>query len=97
MRVRAAASEAPATFTGVVFEPFQELKKDYLAVPIAQNVSLARQNFSDEAEAAINEQIKYGSFHSLTSYHLFLCCGVVFWLEFLRVKDLFFTLEKGSI
>ncbi|ESW06654.1 hypothetical protein PHAVU_010G065600 [Phaseolus vulgaris] len=73
MRVRAAASEAPATFTGVVFEPFQELKKDYLAVPIAQNVSLARQNFSDEAEAAINEQInvEYNVsyvYHSLFAY-----------------------------
>ncbi|KAG5043146.1 hypothetical protein JHK87_007061 [Glycine soja] len=47
-----AASNAPAPLAGVIFEPFQELKKDYLAVPIAHSVSLARQN------CAINEQIK---------------------------------------
>ncbi|KAG5054927.1 hypothetical protein JHK85_007437 [Glycine max] len=39
-----AASNAPAPLAGVIFEPFQELKKDYLAVPIAHS--------------AINEQIK---------------------------------------
>lgn len=70
MRVCAAASNAPAPLTGVIFEPFQELKKDYLAVPIAHNVSLARQNYSDEAEAAINEQIKYDSIHSLTFFNI---------------------------
>ncbi|KAG2380670.1 hypothetical protein LR48_Vigan11g104000 [Vigna angularis] len=73
MRVCAAASNAPAPLTGVIFEPFQELKKDYLAVPIAHNVSLARQNYSDEAEAAINEQInvEYNVsyvYHSLFAY-----------------------------
>lgn len=70
MRVCASASNAPAPLTGVIFEPFQELKKDYLAVPIAHNVSLARQNYSDEAEAAINEQIKYDSIHSLTFFNI---------------------------
>nr|ACU20412.1 unknown [Glycine max] len=55
LRVRAAASNAPAPLAGVIFEPFQELKKDYLAVPIAHNVSLARQNYADESESAINE------------------------------------------
>jgi len=74
MRVCAATSGAPSPLTGVIFEPFQELKKDYLAVPIQQNVSLARQNYSDECEAAINEQIKYDSFHSLTFYPLFVLC-----------------------
>ncbi|KAG4403502.1 hypothetical protein GLYMA_01G124500v4 [Glycine max] len=52
-----AASNAPAPLAGVIFEPFQELKKDYLAVPIAHNVSLARQNYADDSESAINEQI----------------------------------------
>jgi len=75
MRVCAAASNAPAPLTGVIFEPFQELKKDYLAVPIAPNVSLSRQNYSDEAEAAINEQIKYVSIHSIIFYNLVLYCG----------------------
>ncbi|KAK7390316.1 hypothetical protein VNO78_25618 [Psophocarpus tetragonolobus] len=68
-----AASNSPAPLTGVIFEPFQELKKDYLAVPIVQNVSLARQNYADDSEAAINEQInvEYNVsyvYHSLFAY-----------------------------
>ncbi|KAL5099383.1 hypothetical protein RYX36_003710 [Vicia faba] len=35
----------------------EEVKKDYLATPIAPNVSLARQHFNNDSEAAINEQI----------------------------------------
>lgn len=53
-----ATTDSPATLTGVIFEPFEEVKKDYLATPIAANVSLARQNFDNGSEAAINEQIK---------------------------------------
>ncbi|GAV76877.1 Ferritin domain-containing protein, partial [Cephalotus follicularis] len=45
------------TLTGVVFDPFEELKKDSLRVPVTLGVSLARQNYKDECEAAINEQI----------------------------------------
>lgn len=44
--------------TGVIFEPFEEVKKDALAVPSVPQVSLARQNYADECESAINEQIK---------------------------------------
>ncbi|KAL6998448.1 Dysferlin [Sarracenia purpurea var. burkii] len=44
--------------TGVVFQPFEEVKKEELMVPIASNVSLARQRYEDLCEAAINEQIK---------------------------------------
>ncbi|KAJ4979268.1 hypothetical protein NE237_010048 [Protea cynaroides] len=45
--------------TGVVFEPFEEMKKVPLStlVPISSMQSLARQKYSDECEAAINEQI----------------------------------------
>ncbi|KAL0450977.1 UNVERIFIED_CONTAM: Ferritin-1, chloroplastic [Sesamum latifolium] len=43
--------------TGVLFQPFEEVKKDELMVPTAPEVSLARQGFSEECEAAINEQI----------------------------------------
>ncbi|XP_028798546.1 ferritin-3, chloroplastic [Neltuma alba] len=43
--------------TGVLFEPFEEVKKDMSLVPDVPQVSLARRNFSDECEAAINEQI----------------------------------------
>lgn len=51
-----AATTVP--LTGVIFEPFEEVKKDNLAVPIVPQVSLARHHFSDECESVINEQIK---------------------------------------
>lgn len=44
--------------TGVVFEPFEEVKKELSLIPTAPQVSLARQKYSDACEAAINEQIK---------------------------------------
>ncbi|KAL2549809.1 Ferritin-2 [Forsythia ovata] len=43
--------------TGVVFEPFEEVKKELMLVPTVPQDSLARQKFADECEAAINEQI----------------------------------------
>ncbi|KAF5185929.1 Ferritin-2 protein [Thalictrum thalictroides] len=43
--------------TGVVFEPFEEVKNENFIVPSVPQVSLARQKFVDECEAAINEQI----------------------------------------
>ncbi|KAJ6891921.1 hypothetical protein NC651_025198 [Populus alba x Populus x berolinensis] len=43
--------------TGVVFEPFEEVKKELNLVPNVPQVSLARQKFTDDSEAAINEQI----------------------------------------
>jgi ferritin heavy chain len=52
------AATTIVSLTGVIFEPFEEVKKDYLTVPIVPQVSLARQNFSDECESVINEQIK---------------------------------------
>lgn len=54
--LRVCASTVP--LTGVIFEPFEEVKKSELAVPTAPQVSLARQNYADECESAINEQIK---------------------------------------
>lgn len=42
----------------MIFEPFEEVKKDALAVPVVPQVSLARHNYADECESAINEQIK---------------------------------------
>lgn len=44
--------------TGVVFEPFEEVKKELSLVPSVPHQSLARQKYVDECEAAINEQIK---------------------------------------
>lgn len=48
--------------TGVVFEPFEELKKEFMLVPSLPQASLARQKYCDESEAAINEQIKWVCF-----------------------------------
>lgn len=50
-----AANSKPVT--GVVFEPFKELKAELGLVPSALDESLARQRFADDCEAAINEQI----------------------------------------
>ncbi|KAL2901921.1 Ferritin-1 chloroplastic, partial [Bienertia sinuspersici] len=43
--------------TGIVFQPFEEVKSDNFMVPVSSKVSLARQKFVDDCEAAINEQI----------------------------------------
>ncbi|KAJ0960065.1 hypothetical protein J5N97_000180 [Dioscorea zingiberensis] len=43
---------------GVVFEPFEELKKESsLLIPSMPDQSIARQKYSDECEAAVNDQI----------------------------------------
>ncbi|KAF8006071.1 hypothetical protein BT93_K0386 [Corymbia citriodora subsp. variegata] len=56
-RVRASAEADGPTLTGVVFQPFQEVKREDLAVPLSPQLSLARQYYSEDCEAAINEQI----------------------------------------
>nr|GLL28028.1 ferritin-2, chloroplastic-like isoform X1 [Ipomoea trifida] len=43
--------------TGVIFEPFEEVKKELSMVPSGPQTSLCRQKFVDDCEAAINEQI----------------------------------------
>ncbi|CAI0443819.1 unnamed protein product [Linum tenue] len=50
-----AANDKP--LTGVVFQPFEEVKKELDLVPTSPNASLARHKFVDACEAAINEQI----------------------------------------
>ncbi|KAJ8426075.1 hypothetical protein Cgig2_021035 [Carnegiea gigantea] len=56
--VSATATESNSRpLTGVIFEPFEEVKKELAMVPTVPHVSLARQNYADECEAAINEQI----------------------------------------
>lgn len=54
------AAKETDLLTGIVFQPFEEMKKEELAIPIAPQLSLARQFYEDECEAAINEQIKWG-------------------------------------
>ncbi|CAH9142159.1 unnamed protein product [Cuscuta epithymum] len=68
-----AAEAADIPLTGVIFQPFLEVKKDELMVPSAPQVSLARQRYPDECEAAINEQInvEYSAsyvYHSMYAY-----------------------------
>ncbi|CAA2998331.1 ferritin-3, chloroplastic-like [Olea europaea var. sylvestris] len=59
--------------TGVVFEPFEEVKKELKLVPTVPQDSLARQKYADECEAAINEQInvEYNvsyAYHAMFAY-----------------------------
>ncbi|CAN1142147.1 Ferritin-2, chloroplastic [Linum perenne] len=69
----AAIGEINSALTGLVFQPFEEVKREEFMVPISPHVSLARQHFGDECEAAINEQInvEYNAsyiYHSLYAY-----------------------------
>ncbi|GMH30019.1 hypothetical protein Nepgr_031862 [Nepenthes gracilis] len=62
-----------APLTGIVFQPFQEVKNEAFVVPVAPQVSLARQLYSVDCEAAVNEQInvEYNVsyvYHSLFAY-----------------------------
>jgi len=57
--VQAAKGTNTKSLTGVVFEPFEEVKKEMELVPTTPFVSLARHKFSDDSESAINDQIKY--------------------------------------
>ncbi|KAK8303609.1 hypothetical protein V6Z11_D04G162300 [Gossypium hirsutum] len=59
--------------TGVVFQPFEEFKKEDFDIPVTPQVSLARQKYTDDCKAAINEQInvEYSVsyvYHSLYAY-----------------------------
>ncbi|KAM0070219.1 putative ferroxidase [Helianthus debilis subsp. tardiflorus] len=59
--------------TGVVFEPFEEVKKELNLVPSVYHQSLARQKYADESEVSINEQInvKYNVsyvYHAMYAY-----------------------------
>ncbi|TVU27432.1 hypothetical protein EJB05_30042 [Eragrostis curvula] len=68
-----AAAKGKEVLSGVVFQPFEELKGELSLVPQSPNQSLARHKFVDECEAAINEQInvEYNAsyaYHSLFAY-----------------------------
>ncbi|KAL6533081.1 2Fe-2S ferredoxin [Orobanche minor] len=55
--VSAAKNTKSKSLNGVVFEPFEEVKKELMMVPNVPQTSLARHKYADESEAAINEQI----------------------------------------
>ncbi|CAL4939567.1 unnamed protein product [Urochloa decumbens] len=68
-----AAGKGKEVLSGVVFQPFEEIKGELSLVPQSSDKSLARQKFVDECEAAINEQInvEYNAsyaYHSLFAY-----------------------------
>lgn len=72
-RQRAAAEADGPFLTGIVFEPFQEVKREDLAVPVSPQLSLARQNYLEDCEAAINEQINVEytvsyAYHAMYAY-----------------------------
>ncbi|KAB2087603.1 hypothetical protein ES319_A04G115400v1, partial [Gossypium barbadense] len=59
--------------TRVVFQLFEELKKEDFDIPVTSQVSLARHKYTNDCEAAINEQInvEYSVsyvYHSLYAY-----------------------------
>uniref|UniRef100_A0A2P2JI07 Ferritin n=1 Tax=Rhizophora mucronata TaxID=61149 RepID=A0A2P2JI07_RHIMU len=71
--VVSAAGETSPALTGLIFQPFEEIKKEAFLVPITPQVSLARQYYVDDCEAAINEQInvEYGAsyvYHAMFAY-----------------------------
>jgi hypothetical protein len=53
-----AAAKGKEVLSGVVFQPFKELKGDLSLVPQKPDQSLTRHKYIDECEAAINQQIK---------------------------------------
>ncbi|KAF8691681.1 hypothetical protein HU200_040066 [Digitaria exilis] len=68
-----AASKGKEVLSGVVFQPFEEIKGELSLVPQKPDQSLARHKFVDDCEAAINEQInvEYNAsyaYHSLFAY-----------------------------
>ncbi|XP_047335482.1 ferritin-3, chloroplastic-like [Impatiens glandulifera] len=59
--------------TSVVFEPFEEVKKELKLIPTVSEESLSRQKYTNDSESAINEQInvEYNvsyAYHALFAY-----------------------------
>ncbi|XP_062204017.1 ferritin-1, chloroplastic [Phragmites australis] len=63
-----AAGKGKEVLSGVVFQPFEEIKGELSLVPQSPNQSLARHKFVDDCEAAINEQINV-EFNASYAYH----------------------------
>ncbi|WOL16605.1 ferritin 2 [Canna indica] len=72
-RASVTAAVSDQVITGVVFQPFEEIKNELYIVPTSPNMSMARQKYADECESAINEQInvEYNNsyvYHALFAY-----------------------------
>ncbi|KAL5073737.1 hypothetical protein RYX36_012721 [Vicia faba] len=61
-------SSSNRVLTGVLFQPFVEVKKELDLVPVSPQESLAHHKFHVESEAAINEQINV-EYNVLYVYH----------------------------
>lgn len=73
--------------SGVVFEPFEEVKKELDLVPTVPQASLARQKYVNECEAAVNEQIKCvppSSSFKVSSFLIFLTTVFFFHINFIK-------------
>ncbi|KAF5750786.1 Ferretin 1 isoform 1 [Tripterygium wilfordii] len=66
--VSAAGATNEFPLTGVLFQPFEEVKKEIVNVPVAPHISLARQRYAEDCEAAINEQINV-EYNASYAYH----------------------------
>ncbi|CAK9174210.1 unnamed protein product [Ilex paraguariensis] len=55
--IKASREANNRAISDIVFEPFEEVKKELLHVPNVPQASLARQKYTDHCEFAINEQI----------------------------------------
>lgn len=64
--------------TGIVFEPFSEVQSQLVQVPSVYSESLARQRFSSSCEAAINDQIKYGTSKPSCAWTFYKSLGVIY-------------------
>lgn len=53
-----AAAESGQALTGLLFQPFEEIKEELSLLPTSPDLSLARQKYADECESALNQQIK---------------------------------------
>lgn len=80
----------------MVFEPFEEVKKELLLVPDNPQASLARQKYTDQCEAIVNEQIKlalhYLFVHTYMHTHYVYTCFthislILFWVSALIIVD----------
>ncbi|XP_019432076.1 PREDICTED: ferritin-3, chloroplastic-like isoform X2 [Lupinus angustifolius] len=71
VKVHASSKEANnnQTLLNITFEPFEEVKKELLHIPTTLHASLARQNYHDHCEAALNAQIKFFKESSMEERH----------------------------
>ncbi|XP_042394737.1 ferritin-4, chloroplastic-like isoform X1 [Zingiber officinale] len=68
-----AATESGQALTGLLFQPFEEIKEELSLLPTHLDLSLARQKYADECESALNQQInvEYNNsyvYHALFAY-----------------------------